>query len=306
MTIASKRIIPAILVHADDFGITPGQSQQILDCSTLCGGQGALNSTSVLVTSPHFEECAELLRPYADQLLVGLHLNLVEGVCAASPCDVPLLVDDQGVFKRGFVGMLLVGVVKPRQLREQLKNEIEAQIDLFLGAFPSQVEHLRIDSHQHFHLIPAVFDSLLSSIKQRSCSLEYLRIPAEPTAPFLSANVFSRVPIINWVKHVVLNALWRINRKKVPELTKRAAVFCGINFSGRMTKANLVSVLDIFKALAQERGASLELLFHPGGVEHGDDVLNPMLAEFVRFYTSPMRLQEAQAITLLEDLLVNE
>ena len=45
-----------MIVHADDFGITVSQARAVLDLSSACDGQGALNSVSIFANSPAFEE----------------------------------------------------------------------------------------------------------------------------------------------------------------------------------------------------------------------------------------------------------
>ena len=70
-----------IWFHADDYGVTPEQSERILDCYK----QGVLNSISVLPNSPALVECRKLLDE-ADpkhQIRRVLHINLVEGRPAA-------------------------------------------------------------------------------------------------------------------------------------------------------------------------------------------------------------------------------
>lgn len=300
MVFPDSRKLPRVIVHADDFGIDPDQSRRILACSSACGGRGALNSLSVLVTSPRFRECVELLRPHQNDILVGLHVNLVEGPCAADCGDVPMLVDERGVFKLGFGGLLLSSVLHPRAMRRQVTCEVEAQLDLFLDAFPDSRDALRVDSHQHFHMIPAVFDSLVEAVESRGCTLEYLRVPAEPLKPFVESGVLRNVPPINWVKHVVLNGLWQLNKRKLPGLKAKAAVFCGINFSGRMTTENVSSVLAAYKEYARDHDMALELLFHPGAVEDEARCLNPNLPGFVDFYRSPNRDAEAYTLITLE------
>ena len=260
---------------------------------------GSLNSLSVLVTSPRFRECAALLKPLGDELSVGLHVNLVEGSCAADARRIPLLVNDAGTFKRGFGGLLLVSIARPRASREQITEEIRAQIALFLDEFPELKERLRVDSHQHFHLIPAVFDALVRAIEESGCTVEYIRIPAEPLVPFLRSRSVHLVPAINWVKHGLLNALWQVNKRKVPGLKEHTAVFCGIGFSGRMTKENVGRVAPAFKRYAAAKGMPVEFLFHPGGVGSADECLNPELAGFVDFYVSPNRAAEAEAVKTL-------
>ena len=262
---------------------------------------GALNSLSVLVTSPRYRECVKLLAPYrlTGDLSVGLHVNLVEGHCAADASHIPLLVDDEGVFKRGFIGLLLMSAVRPRMSRVQLAEEVGAQIDLFLEEFPDLKERLRIDSHQHFHLIPAVFDALVSAVETRDCTVEYIRVPAEPLLPHLRARTLHLVAPVNWVKCGVLNALWLLDKRKVPEIMRHSAVFCGVCFSGAMTAEHVNRIARSFKEYAAAKHLPVEFLFHPGGVESAAECLNPALPGFVAFYTSPNRSAEAEAVRLL-------
>ena len=300
MLFSHRRDDPRVIVHADDFGMSPNQSRRILARSSACGGRGALNSVSVLVTSPRFVECVDLVRPFEGKLLIGLHVNLVEGPCAANWKDVPLLVGPDGMFKRKFGSVLLCSLLHPRAMRDQIACEVAAQIELFCAAFPTQRSHLRIDSHQHFHMIPAVFDGMVAALGQTGCALEYLRIPAEPASPFFRSHMFGAVKPINWVKHIVLSALWKTNHRKIPNLEERAGVFCGINFSGNMNASNVRGVLDEFKRMASDQARPLELLFHPGGIDDPAECMNPALPGFVAFYQSTGRNDEAEALTALE------
>lgn len=292
-----------IIYHADDFGITPEQSARILACSSACGGEGALNSLSILVNAPRFAECADLLDECEQRLLTSLHFNVVEGICCADPALIPSLVDEQGMFNRGFAGLLLASLGDTRkELRAQLEIEAGAQLDAYLDRFPSARKHLRLDSHQHFHLIPVVWDALLTAARSRECVIEFVRIPAEPIIPFLQTpQMLFKVPPVNWVKHWLLNFLWRFRKKQATRegITQRSAVFCGINFSGCMDPDRVQAVLPAFERYAAKRGKTLELLFHPGGYQNPSDALNPALDGFVAFYTSPNRDAEASALRLL-------
>lgn len=203
------------IFHADDFGITPEQSRRILECCDGCpGGRGLLNSLSVLAGSPRFEECASLLDGRPEGLRVGVHLNFVEGPCCADPAEVPLLVDEKGMFKLSYGGLLAGSWgAHSAELRRQLTVEAGAQIARVVGRFPELAGHLRVDGHQHTQLIPAVFDATLEAVRRSGCTLEYLRIPAEPTRAYLRSGVAGTVRPVNWVKHALLNALWRRDRR---------------------------------------------------------------------------------------------
>lgn len=293
------------LYHADDFGITLEQSRRILDCSSACGGRGALTGISLLVNGPDAAACAELLKPYRTSLLISLHTNLVEGPCCADPSDIPLLVDDRNMFALSY-GRMLAGSFGPgsRELERQVALEIGAQLDRFLAFFPELRGRLRIDSHQHFHLIPCVFRALSTAIASRGCTVEFVRIPAEPLTPFLAApDAIRRVPPINWVKHALLNALWALDKRADPafarEASGKSAVFCGINLGGHMTLENVQSALPSFEAYAARHARDLELLFHPGPIDRAEDSLDPELTGFVQAETSPYRWKEHEALQAL-------
>lgn len=291
------------IYHADDFGITLEQSRRILQCSDSFGGAGMLNSISILATSPHFEECAALLDPPPAQVAVSLHVNIVEGPCCSNPACIPLLADSSGFFQSSFARILAMSYGRQAdELRNQLEVEIGAQLDVFLARFPHMKDALRVDSHQHFHLIPAVFDALMAAVQSRECTLAFIRIPAEPLLPFLrTPSVWLHIPPINWVKHWLLNRLWKRNRKKLPEADRISAVFCGIFLSGRMTAAHVGAVLPYLQEYAGKKHMPLELLFHPGGYDDRSDALDPDLEGFVKFYLSPQRMQEAHALAALKE-----
>ncbi len=84
-----------IWFHADDFGVTTGQSERILDCYQ----NGALNSISVIANTPVLEETLEILDradPDKTRIRRVLHLNFVEGKPLSGAENVPDLVDSSG------------------------------------------------------------------------------------------------------------------------------------------------------------------------------------------------------------------
>ncbi|MCH4183908.1 MAG: ChbG/HpnK family deacetylase [Eggerthellaceae bacterium] len=291
------------LYHADDFGITPEQSRLILGYSSLCGGCGALNSLSILVNSPQFKTCADILEPFLGKIHVCLHVNIVEGHCCADPQTIPLLVNEQGMFAQDFAHLLFMSLgQRHKELKQQIKLEISAQFDRYLRRFPQMRNALRVDSHQHFHLIPLVFDALNEVIREQDCSVEYIRIPAEPVVPFLQTpSVWMKIPPINWIKHWLLNFLWRFDKTKALARKNYSAVFCGINLSGHMTPDRVMPLIPHLQAYAKRHEMELELLFHPGGLDNEDSALNPTLTDFVAFYMSPYRAQEGHTLQRLVD-----
>ena len=311
-----------VVFHADDYGITPVQSERILEClgegNEKSGTTGLLNSLSIFANSPCFEECADLLEariahidPAQNSrgLRIGLHVNLVEGSCVADPEQVPMLVDGSGMFRLGFTGLLKLSKSNERpELQRQIETEIDAQLALMTSRFPQMRDALRVDGHQHAHIIPVVFDALLASIDRSGCKLEYMRVPVESTAPFSSPSVFKRIRPVNLAKRLLLGRLWKQNLKAHPQMAATAltAAFCGVLFSGEMTADNVQSVFDRLVSDAASRNLDLEVLFHPGVVDEASQCLNPALSGFVEFSTSKNRMLEAQTLKSFRIVWQNE
>ncbi len=292
----------AVIIHADDFGITPDQSKRILECcGGVPGGRGALNSLSVLANSPCFEECAALLDARPAGLRVGVHLNFVEGPCVADPAQVPMLVDGHGMFRLGYGGLLAASALRGAELARQVEIEAAAQVERVVGRFPELAGALRLDGHQHTHLIPAVFRGVLAVAARPEYSLEYLRIPAEPAAPFAAAGVAGTIEPVNRVKRGLLNYLWRRDRRAfeaagLGAYAEKSAVFCGLSFSGHMDEKRVAAVYPRLREVADARGMALELLFHPGRVDAPEHCLNPALPGFVEFSCGEGRDVEHDAL----------
>ncbi len=279
----------SVIFHADDFGITLDQSKKILECcSGVPGGRGALNSLSILANSPHFEECAALLDGRPAGLRVGVHLNFVEGPCVAEPAKLPMLVDERGYFKLGYGGLLAASALRGAELAHEVEIEAAAQVERVIGRFPELAGALRLDGHQHTHLIPAVFRGVLAVASRPEYTLEYLRIPAEPARPFAQAGVAGTIEPVNRVKRGLLNYLWRRDRRAfeaagLGAYEEKSAVFCGLSFSGHMDEKRVAAVYPRLREVADAHGMALELLFHPGRVDAPEHCLNPGLPGFVEF-----------------------
>ena len=231
---------------------------------------------------------------------IGVHLNLVEGPCCADPASIPLLVDGRGMFRRGFAELLArTEAPGSEELRRQIGLEVAAQVARFVGRFPEEASRLRVDGHQHFQLIPAVFAATLAAVREGGFHLEYLRIPAEPTAPFLKPAILASIRPINWAKHLVLNWCWGRDRRLLADYEEVSALFCGVLFSGSMSEERVRAVFPAYARLAEERGMGIEFLFHPGGLDDPSRCLDPTLKGFPEFYLSGGRDVERRALMAL-------
>ena len=104
---------------ADDYGLNRTASQRIQKCIT----EGPLNKVSVF---PNFDN-PDPGKLVADKdVLLSLHLNLVEGKCMAEAGGTDLITDDKGYFKYTFGGLLGLNLFKAKKLKQQLYKEIKA------------------------------------------------------------------------------------------------------------------------------------------------------------------------------------
>jgi predicted glycoside hydrolase/deacetylase ChbG (UPF0249 family) len=139
-----------LIVNADDFGLSSGVNRGVIDCHQA----GSVTSTTLMVTMPAVEEAVELAKAHPS-LGVGLHFNLTLGDPLSPLNDVPSLVNRQGQFYRRPMAekRAMVGLFKPAEVAQELL----AQFNCFM-AFGLTPTH--IDSHQHIHVFPIVFDVL--------------------------------------------------------------------------------------------------------------------------------------------------
>lgn len=287
----------ATVFHADDFGIDADQARDILSLSDACGGCGALSSVSIFANSASFYEAGELARPFVEQGLLAIrpHINLVEGYpCEAADPENPL-VNNRGAFSLDFVGLMRASMGPHHaELASAIRRECRAQISRFCGLFPQERAHLSLDSHQHVHMIPLVFDALMQAAQDCGCTVTTVRIPREPITPHLPTSFgITRVISANGVKDAVLAMLSLRALKRLPPSCE-VPLFCGVVLSGSMNRidAKLVRALE---KRAREQNRNLELLFHPIRMD-ASRCLDPQNIAFTKACCSPGRDAEARCV----------
>ena len=142
-----------LIFNADDFGISQGVNEAIFKAHT----QGVLNSTSIMITLKYVPQALELAKQMPD-LNIGLHANLTNENSVLKQNEIPLLVDENGKFKHGFVNLAVLSLLHPIELKNQAKKEIKAQIE---KAIACGIKLTHLDSHRHIHMIPAIFKACM-------------------------------------------------------------------------------------------------------------------------------------------------
>lgn len=272
---------------ADDYGLCDSASAHIRQCIN----EGVLNKISVF---PNMDKVA--LEPISKNNAVSLHLNLVEGKCMASAEEFRLIADENGNLKHTFGGLLKLSFLHGKELEEELYKEIKAQVLFWKGILPKDAPFF-VDSHQHTHMIPAVFKTLLRVLRDEEIELKYMRIPAESLMPYIKTpSLYFTYSPINIIKQWLLKFLWQINKKYTKKYQIPTAYFFGILFSGKMDEKRVKKILPKYIKLAEEKGRDIEVLFHPGYLENEKPDFKNKNIVFESFYMSENRKTEFDSV----------
>lgn len=126
---------PALIVNADDFGLSRGVNAGIGEACA----RGILTSATLLANAPAFDDAVRVAGEHA-ALGVGVHLNLVRGRPLSRPADIPLLVGPDGLFRRFRLGRLTPAFLV------QAGAEYRLQIEKILAA---GIRPTHIDFEKH-------------------------------------------------------------------------------------------------------------------------------------------------------------
>ncbi len=158
-----------LIVNADDFG----RSRSINEAVLRAHREGILTSASLMVNEAGADEAVAIARENPT-LAVGLHLTLLYGHSALSQEKIPGLVNTQREFSDDPVTAGFRYFAK-RNLREQLRAEIQAQFEKFqTTGLP--LDH--VNGHLHLHLHPTVFSILMEDVEK--LGIRRMRLTREP------------------------------------------------------------------------------------------------------------------------------
>lgn len=267
-------------IHADDYALTVNTSKDMLSCMK----KGELDSISIVPNMSCFDECMELLYASIPSLpflpKMSVHLDFVEGHCLAGTDQAPLLADTaSGIMKLSWGGVFSLSYLpwKCRIAKVQLKKEIKAQIERVQAAAAHAMDiakkhgigctqhGIRIDSHQHAHMIPVVWDALTEVITEERYQVEYIRNSKEMLGAFISeVSLWKTYRPVNFVK----NRLLSLYSHKVDRYAKAHRMeqmyLWGLVMSGHMDYDRIVRLYPKIEKKTKRDNRTLEILFHPG------------------------------------------
>ena len=171
-----------VVLCADDYGIAPGVGTAI----RALVASNRISAVSCMSIAPHWPAEAELLKPLAGAVAVGLHLTLTD----FEPLGpMPLLAPKgrlPGLYRLLYTA--LMGTLGRTEIEAEIARQIGAFV-MAMGAMPAF-----IDGHQHVHLLPVirnvVFDRLPPGSWVRYCDESFAAISRRGVAPF-KAEVIS-------------------------------------------------------------------------------------------------------------------
>ena len=231
------------IFNADDFGISKGVNAAIIQAHK----EGVLNSASLMINQKYAKEAIEAAKQMPD-LEIGLHINLTNEEPAANPKDIPLLVDEKGKLKNGFVNLLILSFLHPCELARQVEIEIRAQIAKYLQN-GLKLEHL--DSHRHVHLIPVIFKVVQKLAKEHR--VERIRVMNENAFNTIKQNKSKSFLLDGGIiKYMLLRFLCFVNGYKSDVYFYTILYTCKIS-------------ADLFHNVKIPHGyKAVEIMIHPG------------------------------------------
>lgn len=255
-----------ILIHADDYAVSLHASRDIAELIS----NNQLDSTSIIPNMSCYEASIELLNRALEKssrkVTLAIHLNLMEGHCVADTKKVSCLIDEGGYFVKNWGDLLLISYSKSKKefWKTQLKEEIRSQIIKVRDSLP-KVTCFRIDSHQHTHMIPVVWEALNEVLEEGLIQVSCVRIPDEPNVPFLQErkHIFS-YGIMNHIKHVLLHMLSKRAKRTAPRFYQNSMKFWGLLMSGCMDLTRVQALYPYFEKYAYDKKLNIEAVFHPG------------------------------------------
>jgi predicted glycoside hydrolase/deacetylase ChbG (UPF0249 family) len=166
--------VTRLILNADDFGLTSGVNQSIVELNRA----GVLTSATLMATAGHFgaaaAEAGAELRAGQAALGVGCHVVLVDGVSSLPHTEISTLTLPSGRF-RPTLGSFVYDLVRGSIPEAEIELEAVSQIRL-LQAAGVKVTHL--DTHKHTHVFARVLRPLLRAA--HLCGVRAIRNPFEP------------------------------------------------------------------------------------------------------------------------------
>jgi len=236
-----------IIINADDFGLAESVNQAIINTFKV----NNLNSTTMMVNMMGTQHAVGLAKENP-ALKVGLHFCITEGAALSGEST---LTDKSGNFMSR--SDLIIRILQCRVNSDDIKKEFLAQLKKF-ESFEIPISH--IDSHQHIHMMPQVFNAIVPLVEKR-------RLPMRIVCPVVNHKLMLVRPI-KYIKQVITSVIAKYLKRKFSGQSND----CIISIFDLESRDGLSA--DIYDRLIAMTGGNevVELMIHPYIL--GRDILN--------------------------------
>lgn len=232
---AADRSACWLVVNADDFGLTEGTNQAILEAHQ----RGIVTSTSLLANGQAFDHAVRIALA-TPTLGVGVHLTLTEGEPLSA--ELRAILPTLPLNNQPYARMLLSG----RLPRDQIRAEFAAQVQRIIAA---GITPTHLDGHKYIQLLPGI--SQIAAEVARQFGIPVMRAPRRMADWWL--NRPSRLAGLLIVQGMAIVARRQAQRQHLWTVDR----LVGFADTGHLTAA------AIRRLLATRRSGVTELLCHP-------------------------------------------
>ena len=251
-----------IQLHADDFGRSKEISNNILKCIKF----GFLDGVSVMIN--HDNDSHKILKKIKN-VNIRLHLNLTE---------FPKSESDKNL---SFLKLIFLNNIQ----KKKVIKEINSQINKFIKIY--KPKKLKIDGHEHIHMIPWISEYL---VKQKKFNIKELRNANEKLMLPRLIDLVNFNYLRNFLACIILKILSIFKKTDL-----NSPQFAGLLYSGMQNKQTIKKSLNFFKI---KRYTNCEILVHPGYSSFKEK--SKFTEKYFKFYNSINRREEYNLCFLKE------
>lgn len=305
-------------LHADDYGESIHTSEDILELMKA----GCLDGISILANMHCFEETSRMLLDAVPSLpfvpYLSVHIDLVEGRSLIAGSDTEdhvlpwnwkkLFLTSYHIPVRDNSGHLMRYSETLDRITDEARFQIRRVWDLIRQVYdladdkgiPCRSHGLRIDSHQHAHLIPVVWQALMRVIDEEGLDIEYIRTAHEPFGVFIRhlGRVWNP---IGFVKNRILAVHAPKVEKHILSRGQKPAYMWGLLMSGHMDMDRIEAIMPDMLRKCERRGYDLEINIHPGRMLTSEQNEEVPADSTETFYLRDERCMEAQTVRVFHD-----
>lgn len=269
--------------HSDDIGLSKSITDNIIDTIE----NGVVSSVS-LIANGYDSDRAKL---YLNKNKINkfVHINLTEGTALSSNADVHATLTDKNNFLRNsFFSLEFKWLFSNKCERKKIENAIYIEIyDQISKVFDTENESVSLDGHQHIHMSPLVFKSIIKVSEE--IKIERIRLSNEI---FLLKGYFffKRYFYINIIKFIILKFLSYIYRPILKKNNIFHDDYCfGIMHSGNITK----KLICFLKNKTLDEDVTIQIILHPG-YANNNEYRFWADKKYWKFYNDNKRLSELE------------